>query len=59
MNVYTCNDLLAVIVAENEEEARRALLLELEKRGLEQNTISLIPVNTNIPLVRILHNGNS
>jgi hypothetical protein len=66
MYVFTCNDFegfypvgtAAVVVANNEEEAKKMLIDELDKRGLPQTDPTLTFVHTLSPSVHILCDGN-
>ena len=68
MKVYTCTDFkglyptgaAAVVVADNEEDAKVMLLTELSNMGLKQDDkdITLTQIKTRRPQVVILYDGN-
>lgn len=68
MRVWTCNDFkgmwpvgsAAVVVAKDEEQARRILDWDLRQRGLDglRDSDRIIEIDTDTPDVRVLNDGD-
>lgn len=66
MNIYTCNDFkgfwpvgtAAVIVADDTDQAERLLIQALKDKKLPTDDFTLVQLNTEIPVVRVLRDGD-
>lgn len=66
MNVYTCDDheghwpvgTASIVIAENEDAARRLLIKELAKQGLHDDDFTIKLVDTTQEQAIVLRNGD-